>query len=63
MSNQRIEKDLLGEKEIPKEAYYGIQTQRALENFPITGYTPNKELIKLIVMVKSSSTGKYESRE
>ncbi|MGI6424299.1 MAG: aspartate ammonia-lyase [Tepidanaerobacteraceae bacterium] len=55
MSNQRIEKDLLGEKEIPKEAYYGIQTQRALENFPITGYTPNKELIKAIVMVKKAA--------
>ena len=34
----RIEKDFLGEKEIPVEFYYGIQTLRAAENFPITGY-------------------------
>ncbi|MBT8360848.1 MAG: aspartate ammonia-lyase [Deltaproteobacteria bacterium] len=33
----RIEHDLLGEKEVPNAAYYGIQTMRALENFPITG--------------------------
>ena len=32
----RIETDLLGDKEIPKEAYYGVQTQRALENFDIS---------------------------
>jgi len=33
----RIEKDLLREKEIPVEAYYGVQTARALENFQISG--------------------------
>ena len=33
----RIEKDLLGEKEIPADAYYGVQTARALENFQISG--------------------------
>src|SRR4030095_219917 len=32
----RVEKDLLGEKKIPAEAYYGVQTARALENFPIS---------------------------
>ena len=35
----RTEHDLLGEKDIPHSAYYGIQTMRALENFPITGVT------------------------
>lgn len=34
----RIEKDFLGEKEVPADAYYGVQTMRAVENFPITGY-------------------------
>ena len=34
----RIEKDFLGEKEVPNYAYYGVQTMRAVENFPITGY-------------------------
>jgi aspartate ammonia-lyase len=37
----RIEKDLLGEKEIPADAYYGVQTMRALENFKISGVLIN----------------------
>ena len=34
---KRTEKDSLGEMEVPFEAYYGIQTQRAAENFPVSG--------------------------
>ncbi|AEI39452.1 hypothetical protein [Paenibacillus mucilaginosus] len=34
----RVEKDFLGSREVPVDAYYGIQTLRAVENFPITGY-------------------------
>ena len=37
----RIEKDLLGEKAIPADAYYGVQTARALENFQISGVLTN----------------------
>ncbi|MDU0371328.1 aspartate ammonia-lyase [Hymenobacter endophyticus] len=37
MTNSRLEHDFLGEREIPADAYYGIQTLRALENFIITG--------------------------
>ena len=37
----RVEKDLLGEKEIPAGAYYGVQTARALENFQISGVLIN----------------------
>ena len=33
----RVERDLLGEKRIPADAYYGVQTARALENFHISG--------------------------
>ena len=33
----RIEKDFLGEKQIPDNAYYGVQTHRAKDNFPISG--------------------------
>jgi aspartate ammonia-lyase len=33
----RVEKDLLGEKQVPASAYYGVQTQRALENFQLSG--------------------------
>jgi aspartate ammonia-lyase len=43
----RIEHDLLGEREVPDEALYGIQTLRALENFPITG-VPLREFPSLI---------------
>lgn len=37
----RVEKDLLGEKEIPGDAYYGVQTARALENFQLSGIAIN----------------------
>ncbi len=37
MSGFRLEHDLLGERQVPEEAYYGIQTLRAVENFAITG--------------------------
>ncbi|WP_102707697.1 aspartate ammonia-lyase [Terribacillus saccharophilus] len=53
--NYRIEKDFLGEKEITKDAYYGIQTLRASENFPITGYRIHEEMIKALGIVKKSA--------
>ena len=53
--NVRIEKDFLGEKEVPVNAYYGIQTLRAVENFPITGYTIHEELIKALAVVKKAA--------
>ncbi|MBU9721907.1 aspartate ammonia-lyase [Bacillus alkalicola] len=45
----------MGEKEIPADAYYGIQTVRAKENFPITGYPPHKELIRAFGYVKKAA--------
>lgn len=51
----RIEKDFLGEKEVNDDAYYGIQTLRAVENFPITGYRIDPELIKAIAIVKKAA--------
>lgn len=51
----RIEKDFLGEREIPVHAYYGIQTLRAIENFPITGYTIHPELIRALGIVKKAA--------
>ncbi|WP_273851882.1 aspartate ammonia-lyase [Guptibacillus spartinae] len=55
MNNTRIESDFLGEKEVPIDAYYGIQTLRAVENFPITGYRIHEELIKGFAMVKKAA--------
>jgi aspartate ammonia-lyase len=37
----RTESDLLGEKQIPADAYYGVQTLRALENFQVSGVKTN----------------------
>ncbi|MFZ5627232.1 MAG: aspartate ammonia-lyase [Bacillota bacterium] len=51
----RTEKDFLGEMAIPAEAYYGVQTARALENFPITGYRPHRELIVALAAVKEAA--------
>ena len=50
----RVEKDLLGEKQIPFEAYYGVQTLRALENFPISGVKTNfyPDYVKAYALVK-----------
>lgn len=48
----RLERDSLGEKRVPKKAYYGIQTLRAFENFPISGITVAPVLITATAMVK-----------
>ncbi len=55
MSQMRTEKDFLGPKEVPADAYYGIQTLRAVENFPITGYRIHEELIKAMAVVKKAA--------
>ncbi|MBT2690973.1 aspartate ammonia-lyase [Bacillus sp. ISL-47] len=54
-NSYRIEKDFLGSKEVPADAYYGVQTLRAVENFPITGYRIHPELIKAMAMVKKAA--------
>lgn len=51
----RFEKDLLGGKKVPNDVYYGIQTLRAQENFPITNYLVEEELIKGIAYVKKAA--------
>jgi len=51
----RVEKDSLGEKLVPAEAYYGIQTLRAVENFPISGITAKPVFVTATAMVKTAS--------
>src|SRR5689334_3156659 len=51
----RTEKDSLGHKEVPADAYYGIQTARAAENFPISGLRAHPTLIRAIAMVKEAA--------
>jgi len=50
----RTEKDLLGEKQIPADAYYGVQTARALENFQVSGVKTNfyPDYVRAYAMVK-----------
>jgi aspartate ammonia-lyase len=57
MPRTRTEKDSIGEMEIPADADYGIQTARAVENFPITGITLSHfpELIESLAMVKKAA--------
>ena len=53
----RTEKDLLGEKQIPADAYYGVQTLRALENFQISGVKTNfyPDYVRAYAMVKMAA--------
>ena len=53
----RLEHDLLGEREVPADAYWGIHTLRAVENFPITGRAIGlwPELIRALALVKHAA--------
>jgi fumarate hydratase class II len=52
MTAYRIEKDSMGEVQVPAQAYYGAQTQRAVENFPISGWPLPPPLIRALGLVK-----------
>jgi len=51
----RREMDSLGTREVPSSAYYGIQTQRAIDNFPISGYRAHSQLVRAIGMIKKAA--------
>jgi aspartate ammonia-lyase len=53
--NTRMEKDPLGELEVSAEAYYGIQTLRASQNFPISGLRADPALIEAVMRIKKSA--------
>lgn len=55
MSDFRIEKDSMGEIKVPKGALYGAQTQRAHDNFPISGIRFSREFIQALGYVKKSA--------
>ncbi len=54
-SEFRIEKDSLGELQVPANAYYGVQTARAVANYPISGLRPHPVFIKAYVTIKRSA--------
>src|SRR5919201_2684185 len=64
----RIEKDPLGEKKVPDSALYGVQTMRALQNFPISGLRPLEPFVIAQVWIKKAAalthkeTGRLDAR-
>src|SRR5262245_19017034 len=52
MSEFRIERDSMGEVRVPAKAYYGAQTERARENFPVSGWPLDPALIHALGLVK-----------
>jgi aspartate ammonia-lyase len=53
--NYRTERDPLGSLRVPSAAYYGIQTRRAVENFPISGLHAQPELVTATILVKKAA--------
>jgi aspartate ammonia-lyase len=68
MTTTRLERDPLGDKAVPADALYGIQTLRAAENFPISGLRPLPAFVDAVVWIKRSAalthreTGRLEAR-
>ncbi len=52
MNETRTEKDSMGEVQVPEDAYYSASTQRAVENFPISGNTMPNEFIYTVALIK-----------
>ena len=61
MSEIRIEKDSLGEVEVPSSAYYGAQTERARRNFPVSGLTFPRRFIAAMGLIKSEAATANEA--
>ncbi len=55
MTKTRTEKDSIGSREIPENVYYGIQTDRAVENFPISGLKTHPRFIDAYVYIKKAA--------
>ncbi|MCH8306413.1 MAG: aspartate ammonia-lyase, partial [Candidatus Marinimicrobia bacterium] len=51
----RIEKDSMGTMKVPENSYYGAQTQRAVENFPISGIRFSRRFIQALGMIKRAA--------
>lgn len=60
-NKNRIEKDSLGTKQVPYDAYYGINTVRAMENFNVSGMTTNVRLLDAVVLVKKAAAMAHKS--
>jgi len=56
----RTETDSMGEVRVPKQAYYGAQTQRAVENFPVSGLGFPKRFIRALALIKHAAAAVNE---
>ncbi|MFB6275670.1 MAG: aspartate ammonia-lyase [Halothece sp.] len=54
-SRMRTEKDSMGERQLPNDVYYGIQTLRATENFPISGIKPLPTYVDACILIKKAA--------
>jgi fumarate hydratase class II len=57
MSGERVERDSLGEVRVPAGALYGAQTQRAVENFPISGLRLPRPFLRALGLIKGAAAG------
>src|SRR5256884_6999673 len=55
MTDYRTERDFLGELKVPKDAYWGAQTQRVIENFPISGIRFGRRFIYALGLIKMAA--------
>ena len=55
MSNTRIERDSMGELQVPADALYGAQTQRAVNNFPISSQRMPAQFIRALILAKTAA--------
>ena len=55
MADTRTERDSMGPMEVPADAYYGASTQRAVENFPISGQGIPSELVRALGLIKAAA--------
>src|SRR4051812_15220494 len=55
MSDYRVERDSMGELKVPADALYGAQTQRAVDNFPISGMAMPRQFIRALGLIKSAA--------
>src|SRR6185436_2370106 len=51
----RVERDPLGELQVPADGYYGVQTARAVENFPISGLRAPADLVIATILIKKAA--------
>ena len=52
MTYSRLESDSIGQKNVPQDAYYGVQSLRAQENFYITGLKMRREMVESLALLK-----------